>query len=337
MNEACGALRKATACDPRAAGPWFTLGKLLYEAGHLETALDALEKGLEIEPANCEGWRDKASTLIGLERRSKARGALRKAIQCDPTEADPFFKLGKLLVDAGDLMSAMDTLREGLQIEPGNYRGHYYVGEVRHRIAHSLFNERKCRKAVQECDRSIQELQEASRLCSKHGHDDSLCGTYEDIIDSLASACPEANRECTTVDTTFAYQHSIAARKGCLTEIFIKRGDSLTIKCGDSCTASCGRYCEGVSPEGASSMARFSREDRELFVAPDLPCGSLIGRIGTNGNWFVIGRHIDTSFAESGRLHLCINCPHPSVCYSSGGFDYTIVHHTTTVVADAPQ
>ena len=93
------------------------------------------------------------------------------------------------------------------------------------------------------------------------------------------------------------------------TEIFVKKGDKVFLKANGK--IGLGMWAGEATPNGIEGFQNYSE-------VADLKHGSLIGKIGKDGKWFLVGRYNSTIAEENGRLFLQVNDKDPS--NNSGSF-----------------
>ncbi len=87
------------------------------------------------------------------------------------------------------------------------------------------------------------------------------------------------------------------------TGIFVKKGNIITLKASGS--ISLGPFAGTTSPEGIEGFTLYN------FV-PGFKQGSLLGKIGKDGEWFLVGNGQTITCQESGSLYLVVNDNDPS-------------------------
>lgn len=93
-------------------------------------------------------------------------------------------------------------------------------------------------------------------------------------------------------------------------DVFIKKGDKIYLKATG--TVKYGSWTGSGGPEGIDGFGSFSTNT-------NFKHGSLLGKIGQNGEWFLIGSYKTLTATISGKLFIMINDNDPS--NNEGGFD----------------
>lgn len=102
---------------------YYNLGKILYNAGNYQAAVDAMSKALEENKYLVDGYYTRAKAYEALEKYKEALEDLKAAVTLMPEEkkffntmAEVYFKKAKQLADRGEKRKAADYFIEGLKI-----------------------------------------------------------------------------------------------------------------------------------------------------------------------------------------------------------------------------
>lgn len=141
---------------------WVNYGNALQGAGHLQEAVDAFNKALELQPHDPAAANNAASALnalgrhqeaflfcetaaanvgdqpdilinrgnalSGLGRHDEARKAYARVLELVPDSPLGLFNMGRLLVDMGDFAGALAYLQTAVEMDPGNAQAFYSLG-----------------------------------------------------------------------------------------------------------------------------------------------------------------------------------------------------------------
>jgi tetratricopeptide (TPR) repeat protein len=129
-QEDCSATASLQRFAPEARRTWFERGVRAEEAGHLDEAVDAYRRALEIGELESE-------TLFNLGNALYAQGELAEAVEClrgatrlDPDYAEAWNNLGNALAECGRLEEALSAFRRALLCEPEYADAHYNLAET---------------------------------------------------------------------------------------------------------------------------------------------------------------------------------------------------------------
>jgi hypothetical protein len=118
------------------------------------------------------------------------------------------------------------------------------------------------------------------------------------LLALLGLVAPKPGAIATTVSVP-AYQ------PWTFTEINLRGGDTFTVAAEGTITTNVAGAT--ASPDGTPPDCRVAGEVHRPFVAPELPCWSLLGRIGPQGAIFEVGSHANLVAGNSGQLYLGVN------------------------------
>jgi tetratricopeptide (TPR) repeat protein len=103
---------------PNSSRAWFLLGYTARLAGRTSTALQAYDRGLQIEPGSIEGLSGKAQTYMRMGKSDEAKALLLQVIAANPKRATDLAMAGELFMQSGDLPRAAELLNRAEAIEP---------------------------------------------------------------------------------------------------------------------------------------------------------------------------------------------------------------------------
>jgi tetratricopeptide (TPR) repeat protein len=165
-------LEKLAAAQPRNPLYLYWLGRLDYDARHYASAIDRLQKVIDLDPKMmraydslglCYGYLgqfdeavkvygravelnrlqpkpspwphlDLAVSLISLNRLSEAEKNLREAIGYDPKLPQAHYQLGRVLEMQGQYQPAVQSLAKAVTLDPAYPEPHYLLGRIYHRL-----------------------------------------------------------------------------------------------------------------------------------------------------------------------------------------------------------
>lgn len=113
---------------------WNLLGVLYAKQGRWADAMAALQRAVQIQPADVDAWTNLGWLSSELRQIEKAREAFRRALALDPTYGRAHAGLAGLYAEAGsDYDKAIDEYRLALSAEPKNPAYLYDMGWVYYR------------------------------------------------------------------------------------------------------------------------------------------------------------------------------------------------------------
>jgi tetratricopeptide (TPR) repeat protein len=116
--EAANYAERGTREYPQDARMWFLLGYTARLAGRTSTALDAYDRGLQLEPNSIEGLSGKAQTYMRMGKSDEAKKLLLQVIAANPRRANDLSMAGELFMQSGDLQQAANLLNRAEAVEP---------------------------------------------------------------------------------------------------------------------------------------------------------------------------------------------------------------------------
>jgi tetratricopeptide (TPR) repeat protein len=123
-EDAVQAFEKILAANPQDGPAWTKLAYVLAQPGYAgrddRKAIEALERGLALNPTNFLGFFNKAIILLRTGRTGEAEDALRRAVALSPRYVPAHFMLGEVALQAGRTDEARAHFREVLRLNPGD-------------------------------------------------------------------------------------------------------------------------------------------------------------------------------------------------------------------------
>ena len=153
VAESRATLERGLALNPDFAPFHLTIANLLRDERDLETALQHVERAIELSPNSGYAHEQRGRLLFGLNRFDAARAAFETALQFEPGKRTTFFYLGLAEVELENHAGAVDWFQRVAEIEP-----RFALGQVF--LARSLLEVGR-----------IEEARRAQDLARKHGAD----------------------------------------------------------------------------------------------------------------------------------------------------------------------
>src|SRR5689334_17827816 len=83
--------------DELDADAWLERGAAALDDGRSEAALEAIDRAIEIDPANAAAWANRSAILAWLDRFDEALAAGKQATELDPASAYAWRRFGATL------------------------------------------------------------------------------------------------------------------------------------------------------------------------------------------------------------------------------------------------
>lgn len=134
MAPAAAALRNAETLDPEdPRWPYFLAIYHIFE-GHLEEAVAALDRVLDLTPGDLAARIRRGDTLFDLDRVDDAEAEYRRILSLNPNHSAAHFGLGRVEFQRGGLQSAIERFRTALRGQPEGSVVHHHVGLALRRL-----------------------------------------------------------------------------------------------------------------------------------------------------------------------------------------------------------
>ncbi len=110
-------LEKAIELKPDLEKAWVNKGSVLHEFGRYDEALEAYERAIELKPDYADAWTGKGAVLERLGRSEEALESLEKAIELKPDYAGAWFNRACLYALKGERENALSDLRRAIELD----------------------------------------------------------------------------------------------------------------------------------------------------------------------------------------------------------------------------
>ncbi|MGZ4820811.1 MAG: tetratricopeptide repeat protein [Terriglobales bacterium] len=120
-NDFNGALvyaERAAHAAPQDINMWLMYGYAARGAGRLQVALDAYNRGLQLNPSSVEALSGLAQTYMRMGQTDQAKQILRKVLALNPRRANDLMMAGELFIQSGDYNGALQLLQRADAIQP---------------------------------------------------------------------------------------------------------------------------------------------------------------------------------------------------------------------------
>ena len=123
-------LKKALQSNPENGEAWVSLSSAHAAQGHLENALNAMQKAEELEPGHMDVAYNLANIYLPPEQLETAEAAIQKAIRAKPTLASAHTNLGYLFLLKKNLIKAKAAFQQALEIAPDSHPALINMGNL---------------------------------------------------------------------------------------------------------------------------------------------------------------------------------------------------------------
>ena len=128
-----GARRSLETCvgaNPRSAEGWLTLGRVHFAERHFDEAAAALERSLELDPAQPGAFKMLGRVQTARSSPAAAERAFAEACRVAQQDAEARYLLGRLHQSEGRLVEAARFLKAAVALDPSSVRAHAFLGSV---------------------------------------------------------------------------------------------------------------------------------------------------------------------------------------------------------------
>jgi len=116
--------------DPDNTEVMLDVGKLYYDLGKSDKAIEILTRLLEIEPENILAHQYLGGSYLNSERNSEAIAAYKRVIELDPKSKKGHADLASAYNEIGQFDAAERYVKRALQLDPDYAYGHVVYGEI---------------------------------------------------------------------------------------------------------------------------------------------------------------------------------------------------------------
>lgn len=106
------------------------LSDILYAQGNYPKSLEAIDKALQVAPADYRNRYKKGNILLSLNRPDDAYAVFASLQRLKSRSQEAFFGMAKAKAMTGDLAEARDLIKEVEQADPTNYLTYQRIGEL---------------------------------------------------------------------------------------------------------------------------------------------------------------------------------------------------------------
>ncbi len=181
LNEAEPALREIARLNPREHFAWALLARTALERGEAETAVEFIQRALEVDRKNADYLNVLGVVQTELGRYDDALAALRRSLRERPASAEAHYNTGKVHEKRRELAAARDAFARAVAID-ARYPGARYMH------ARALLQLGEIDAAVRALDRALAEAPDDPWLIDQYGKVLAGARGQEAAIEFLARA-----------------------------------------------------------------------------------------------------------------------------------------------------
>ncbi|GAB1724183.1 MAG: tetratricopeptide repeat protein [Nitrospira sp. CR1.1] len=122
--------RQALHVEPDAQEPRLTLGRILFQLGDTDGAIDEYRTALRFHPTVAQAHLDLGTALMAKQDWRSAMTELQEAVRLDPMLVQAHYSIGTIQYTRGNIKSAIKAYQEALQLKPDFAEAHYRLGLV---------------------------------------------------------------------------------------------------------------------------------------------------------------------------------------------------------------
>ena len=125
--ESLATVERGLHLNPDFAAFHLTMANLLRDGRDLETALNHVERAIDLSPSSGYAHEQRGRLLFGLNRHEDARVAFESALQFEPGKRTTLFYLGLAQVELSDYEDAVGSFRRVIEVEATFALGHVFL------------------------------------------------------------------------------------------------------------------------------------------------------------------------------------------------------------------
>jgi tetratricopeptide (TPR) repeat protein len=122
--------RQALHIEPDAQEPRLTLGRILFQLGDTDGAIDEYRTALRFHPTVAQAHLDLGTAFMAKQDWRAAMTELQEAVRLDPSLVQAHYSMGTIHYTRGNVQSAIKAYQEALRLRPDFTEAHYRLGLV---------------------------------------------------------------------------------------------------------------------------------------------------------------------------------------------------------------
>jgi tetratricopeptide (TPR) repeat protein len=120
FSDAEESIHQAIGRNPYSTEFFAQLARIHLEQDHWSAALEAADRGLQLDPEDVECTNLRAISLVRLGRRAEAGEAIQTALKRNPEDANSHANMGWSVLEDGKPKESLEHFRESLRLDPEN-------------------------------------------------------------------------------------------------------------------------------------------------------------------------------------------------------------------------
>ena len=199
--DAVHAFERAAALNPLVGldNLYETIGAIHVVEGNFDSAMDALQKRVDVSPNNAEAHRKLGEVYLQQNRADEALGEFLVALLVDPRSAQTYAGIGQLQLQRGKYVEAAEASRRAVALDPALRAARYSLGSALLRLGRT----EEGRKEIFEFEqlqaeaRAREEREWELRLIRQAASVSLDKGDYEQVAEQLRKAIPYSPDDAT--------------------------------------------------------------------------------------------------------------------------------------------
>ena len=143
FDSAVQALERALELKPDVAEAHATLGVIYLRQGRLPEAEEALRAELRAHPEDLQSMHNLAIVLDSEQKREEAIPLLQAVLKANPDRSDARYLLGKILLAQGSATEAVEHLEAAARLSPEDPSIHYQLGQAYQKLGRTELAEKQ--------------------------------------------------------------------------------------------------------------------------------------------------------------------------------------------------
>ena len=176
-----------------------TIGAIHVVEGNFDSAIDALQKRVDVSPNNAEAHRKLGEVYLQQNRSDEALAEFLVALLVDPRSAQTYAGIGQLQLQRGKYGEAAEASRRAVDLDPAHRGARYSLGSALLRLGRTEEGQKEIHEfeRLQEEARTREEREWELRLIRQAASVSLDKGDYEQVAEQLRKAIPYSPDDAT--------------------------------------------------------------------------------------------------------------------------------------------